>query len=140
MLIISLLVIGTPPKEKHLSDLEKIATAIHEFASAADQRDLKKMDQVLHKDYRSVVNRLFGSKEVSIMDKALYLDLLKQEKIGGDQRTVEINSIDMIGNNAVAQVTLNGKELIFLTFIQLVKDTNDQWLVISDMPKIDKKE
>ncbi len=139
LLVISLLVIGNPAEKKKGKDLEKISEAIHHFVSAADQRNSAEMDKVLHKDFRAVVNRLFGSTEVSIMNKTLYLDLLKQGKIGGDNRTVEINSVNLEGNNAVVRASFSGKELKFNTFIQLVKDTEGHWSLISDMPLIEKK-
>ena len=138
-LTFSLLIIGLPADDNISVDLEKISKAVHDFSSSADQRDIKNMDKILHKDYRAVVNRLFGSEEVSVMNKSLYLDLLKQEKIGGDSRSVEIQSIDVEENNAVVRATFTGKELIFTTFIQLVKDVEGNWLIISDLPRIEKK-
>lgn len=120
-------------------EFEQVINAVKEFADAADQRDADRLDKIMHKDYRSVVNRLFGSAEVSIMNKTLYLDLLKKGKIGGDQRSVNINSVNVIGNNAVVNVSLTGKELVFHSFMQLVKAPSGEWLVISDMPDIKKQ-
>jgi len=116
-----------------------VVKAVEQFAKSADQRDVKQMDAIMHSNFRAIVNRLFGSEEVSIMDKALYLDLMKQGKIGGDERNVTIESIHFEGKNALVKATFEGKELMFYTFIQLVQETTGDWKVISDMPNIEKK-
>jgi len=119
-------------------DLQKISAAVHAFAESADKQDIPKMDEVLHAEFRAVVNRLFGSEEVAVMPKTAYLDLLKAGKIGGDSRTVQIQSIDLEGNNAMVRAVFTGKELVFTTYLQLVKEAAGNWKIISDMPTIEK--
>jgi len=121
------------------SNTDAVVTAVEHFVENVDQRDIKGVDAVLHSNFRAIVNRLFGSEEVAIMDKSLYLDLLKQGKIGGDKREVIIESIHFEGNNALVKATFDGKELGFHTFIQLVQETSGDWKIISDMPNIEKK-
>jgi len=125
--------------DDEVKDLEKVAKAVNQFSSSVDARDVKSTDQVLHANFRAVVNRLFGSEEVSIMDKSLYLKMLSDGKIGGDQRKVTIHTINLEGNNAVVKASFEGAELRFFTFMQLVKDTKGNWTIISDMPRIEKK-
>ncbi len=139
VVMLSLLFTGSALPDQPGSDLDKISDAIHLFVKGADQRDLKKIESVLHPQFRAVVNRLFGSADVTVMNRALYLDLLKQEKIGGDDRTIKIKSIDLEGNNAVVKATFLGKETRFDTYIQLVKDTEGKWWLVSDMPSITKR-
>lgn len=122
------------------TDTEQVVQAVESFAKSADKQDVKQMDTLMHTDFRAIVNRLFGSEEVAIMDKAVYLDLLQQGKIGGDERTVTIQSIHFEGHNALVKATFTGKELIFHTFIQLVQEASGAWKVISDMPTIEKKQ
>lgn len=121
------------------SDTEAIVKTVEQFVKNADKRDIKGVDAVLHSNFRAIVNRLFGSEEVSIMDKALYLDLLKQGKIGGDERKIMIESIHFEGNNAFVKATLDGKKSVFHTFIQLVEEVSGEWKIISDMPNIESK-
>ena len=125
--------------DEEVKDLEKLAQTIHQFSESVDTRNVKATDKVLHHGFRAVVNRLFGSEEVSIMDKTLYLNLLKEGKIGGDKRTVKIHSINMEGNNAVVKVEFDGSALRFQSFMQMVKDTAGNWTIISDMPNVEKK-
>jgi len=118
------------------TDIADITAAVHEFAKSADDRNIKNMDAILHEDYRAIANQLFGGNEVQLTDKDSYLDLLKKEIIGGDKREVIILSVDLEGQNAVVKAKFTGKELIFTTFIQLVKNNKDKWKVISDLPVI----
>ncbi|MEM6696989.1 MAG: nuclear transport factor 2 family protein [Bacteroidota bacterium] len=121
------------------ADMNAVIEAVEQFVESADQRNVEQMDVIMHSNFRAIVNRLFGSEEVSIMDKALYLDLLKQGKIGGDDRTITIESIHFEGNNALVKASFEGKELVFHTFMQLVRETSGDWKIISDMPNIEKK-
>ena len=121
------------------TNMAAVIKAVEQFTKSADKRDVKQMDAIMHSNFRAIVNRLFGSEEVSIMDKALYLDLLKKGKIGGDNRKITVESIHFEGSNALVKATLEGEELIFYTFIQLVQETSGDWKIISDMPNIEKK-
>lgn len=136
ILIFGLLAMSLNTNQADDKDRELITQAVKTFSLSADKRDSDQMNKILHKDFRAIVNRLFGSDELSTMDKSTYLDLLKQGKIGGDQREVKIQSIHVEANNAVVHAKLHGKALLFETFIQLVKDVEGNWTVISDMPVI----
>lgn len=120
-------------------DLTKISVLIHEFAKAADTQDAQRMSLVMHPQYRSIVNQAFGSPEIQSMDKSAYLDLMEKGVIGGDERAVTILSIDVEDKNGVVKVRLEGNELIFTTFIQVVKTADGNWQVMSDMPMIEKR-
>ncbi|MEM1320089.1 MAG: nuclear transport factor 2 family protein [Bacteroidota bacterium] len=136
---LSILMTGAAGSTITGSDMEAISKAVTAFATHADNQDVPKMATVLHKDFRAVVNRLFGSEEVALMDKSLYLDLLKQGKIGGAKRTVRIHSIDIEENNAIVRATFQGEQMTFNTFIQLVKDVQGHWTIIGDMPRIEQR-
>ena len=119
-------------------DLAAIETAVHDFAHLGDRQDADGLDKLLHPQYRAVVNRLFGSEEVSLMDKAVYLQLIRDKKIGGDEREVFILSVDVVKNNATVKAIFEGNALRFTTFISLVKTADGKWQVIGDLPDIEK--
>ncbi|BDS15528.1 nuclear transport factor 2 family protein [Aureispira anguillae] len=116
--------------------IKAIVEAVENFASNADQQNVAKMEKTLHKDFRAVLNQLFGSKEVSITNKESYLELLKAKKIGGDTRIVTINSVDIQGKNAFVKATFKGKKLNFNTYLLLVEEEKGLWKIISDTPLI----
>lgn len=118
------------------NDSDQVAAAVKTFVKSADKQDMERMDAILHQEYRTVVNRLFGSDKVSVMDKSTYLSMMKEGKIGGDKRKIEIKEIKIHGNNAMVEATFTGEKLVFETFLQLAKDVSGEWKVISDFPKI----
>ncbi|MDW3646954.1 MAG: nuclear transport factor 2 family protein [Bacteroidia bacterium] len=120
------------------NDSEKIHAAVKEFVKSADKQDVNSMDKIMHKEFRTVANQLFGAPEVSVINKSSYLAMMKEGKLGGDSRKVKIEEIEVIGKNAVVKATFTGKKLIFQTFVQLVKGPDGEWKVISDMPVIQK--
>ena len=117
------------------AEIEQVVTA---FSSNADNQDATQMASLLDENYRAVVNRLFGSEKVSLMDKTTYLQLLEEKKIGGDKRKVSIEHVDITNNNAIVKASFEGKELNFTTYLLLVKTVENEWLIVSDMPYIDK--
>ncbi|MEO1257208.1 MAG: nuclear transport factor 2 family protein [Bacteroidota bacterium] len=118
-------------------DLANIETVVQNFARFGDQQNADGLDGILHPEYRAVVNRLFGSPEASLMNKATYLQLVRDKKIGGDERQVFLLSVDVVNNNASVKAIFEGKQLRFTTFISLIKSEEGKWLVVGDMPDIE---
>ncbi|MBL4650468.1 MAG: nuclear transport factor 2 family protein [Aureispira sp.] len=115
-----------------------IIDVVEAFGKSADQQNATKMGKILHKDFRALLNRLFGGKDLSVTNKETYLSLLESKKIGGDNRTVIINSINIQGANAYVHATFKGEKLIFNTYLLLVEKEDGVWQIISDMPVIEK--
>lgn len=116
------------------TDKIAIEQLITQFAKAGDQRDAVSLKNLLHDDFRLVMNRLFGSEKVDLLGKSAYLKMIEEGKIGGDTRTLKILSIDITQNNAMAKAALKGKALTFESYYQLVKNGEGQWQLINDLP------
>ncbi len=135
----SVLMLGSfTASAQNAADLAKIEAAVHAFSNSGDQRDVSQLEKILHPQFRAVVNRAFGSPELSLMDKTLYLQLMKDKKIGGDKREVFVLQTDLGKNVATVKALFQGRELRFTTFISLVKLENGEWQIVSDMPEIEK--
>ncbi len=119
-------------------DLTKINEAVRAFSSAGDRHDVASLEQILHPQFRAVVNRAFGSSEVQLMDKTLYLQLMHDKKIGGDTREVYLLQVDVVNNIATVKALFQGKALRFNTYISLVKLENGDWQIVGDLPDIAK--
>jgi hypothetical protein len=111
-----------------------VIEAIQGFIQGADERDQSRLEQVLHPEFRVVANRLMGSNTLRIIDRSLYLQLIKEGKLGGDQRTVEIGYVHIVENNATARVKIKGKALTFQSLYHLVKTETGTWQLIEDLP------
>ena len=119
-------------------DLTKINETIQAYSLAGDQRDIARLDTILHPQYRSLVHRALGGADLNVMDKVSYLQLMADKKIGGDTRKLHILHVDVNGNVAQVKVILQGSVLKFTTYISLVKMTDDNWQIVGDMPQIEK--
>ncbi|MCG8576931.1 MAG: nuclear transport factor 2 family protein [Flavobacteriales bacterium] len=120
-------------------EIKKIEETIQEFVATADAQDADKMNEILDPNFSSVANQLFGSETTSITSRDTYIQMLRDKKIGGDKRTVEVLSVDVNGNNAYAKAIFDGSKLKFTTYIFLAKDKNGIWRIVTDYPSIEMK-
>ena len=125
---------GTVSCNAQTSDEQMIKQTIIEFSKAGDANDADKLATYLDGNYRIVMNRLFGSTEVAIMPKDVYLEKIKTKEYGGDTRKVEIESITLNGSTASAKVSFVGTKMTFVSILILIKDGNNQWKIVSDVP------
>jgi hypothetical protein len=134
ILTIVLGTVGCAQKTKN----DVLKTTITAFALAADQSDTIAFNKLLDNNFRIVMNRAFGSKEVSIVPKAIYLQKIASKEWGGTPRVVTIHAIDQNGTTAYAKVTLKGQKMTFTSLLILIEDVNGNWKVIEDCPVIAK--
>ncbi|WP_339709845.1 nuclear transport factor 2 family protein [uncultured Kriegella sp.] len=113
-----------------------ITKTIHAFAKAGDTNDVTELAKYLDDNYRIVSNRLFGSTEVSVMPKHIYLEKIKSKEYGGDNRTVTIEEIALNGNTASAKVVFKGTKLMFTSLIILIKNEEGIWKLVSETPMV----
>lgn len=118
------------------SDEKAIKETILGFAKAGDTNDADKLATYLDGNYRIVMNRLFGSSEVSVMSKDVFLEKIRTKEYGGDNRKVEIESTVLNGTTASAKVSFEGTKMTFVSILTLIKDGNNQWKLVSDAPVV----
>jgi ketosteroid isomerase-like protein len=117
-------------------DSSSIKQVIESFAKAGDNNDAKKLENLLDQHYQIHMNQLFGSTELSIVDRDLYLQKIESKEWGGDKRFVEIDHILMNGNSAVVMASLKGSKSTFKSIFILIKNKDGKWLLLSDTPEI----
>jgi hypothetical protein len=117
-------------------EVTAVRQTILSMAKAADQSNATELDQYLDTNYRVVMNQLFGSTEVSILSKAVYLEKIRNREFGGDTREISIDHVVINGNSASAQVTFAGTKLTFVSLITLIKDQGGQWKLIGEIPTV----
>lgn len=126
-------IIACSAQENEMKNIKKV---LIEFSKAGDANDAEKLATYLDDNYRVVMNRLFGSTEVSLMPKSVYLEKIKSKEYGGDKRDLTIENIVINGTTASAQVTFKGVKMTFISLIVLVQDSEGHWKLISDTPII----
>lgn len=133
MIMMSAISLAGLAQENETTSIEQV---IHAFAKAGDNNDAKSLDALLEKNYRIVMNQLFGSNELSVVDRATYLTKIADKEWGGDNRKVTIHSIKINGTTAVAQVELVGEKSTFVSFYTLIKNAAGEWKFVSDTPTV----
>jgi len=116
----------------------EVRKIIELFVTAGDARDTSQLDIVLHDHFRVVANQLMGSSAINVLTKDQYLALMSEGKLGGDTRTLDIQSLQIIGKNASAKVKIVGKALTFESFYLLIQDNKGQWQLLHDLPSATK--
>jgi ketosteroid isomerase-like protein len=116
------------------ADVKEVTEVITGFSKAGDSNDSQKLATYLDDNYRIVMNRLFGSKSVNIMDKSTYLEKIESKEYGGDKRELTIENVVITGTTACANVTLKGEKMTFFSTMVLIQDVEGKWKLISDVP------
>lgn len=133
---LSVLAVGNLNVTTGTSDAQQVLSVVEQFMQNADAQNVQAMEKLLHSDYRAVLNQLFGSDAVSLLDKSTYLKLLESKKIGGDKRSLTVHTLDVQGNNAMVKARFAGQKATFVSYLLLVKDKGGKWLIVSDMPGV----
>jgi Putative lumazine-binding len=112
----------------------EIRKVIELFVKAGDAQNTDQLDTVLHDHFRVIANQLMGSSAISVITKDQYLALMREGKLGGDSRILDIQSLEVIGKNASAKVKITGKTLTFESFYHLIQNNEGQWQLVQDLP------
>lgn len=117
-------------------DIKSVKETISAFAKAADENNSIKLANYLDPNYRIAMNQLFGSIEVSIVDREFYLSKIESKEWGGDNRTIKFVSVDVNGKNAYAKVEMKGAKMTMISYYILVQDKSGKWKLIFDAPTL----
>ena len=134
IVVILLIAIGYSFTTKTTDPMEQtIQDTVLKFATAIEQNNESKLDDLLHKNFRVVANRYPTPDVTTILDKMTYLKLIAAKKIGGKAYEVDIRSINIEEHTAtvVAKFTAQGS-FMNLTLL-LVQSLEGDWEIITDM-------
>lgn len=137
VIFLSLLtMIGISNVKAQKADTNAIRQVITEFAKAGDENDVGRLEKCLDANYRVVMNQLFGSTEVAVVPRSVYISKIKSKEWGGEKRIVTIENISINSKTAMAKVIFKGSKITFVSLMMLVKDANGSWKLLSDVPVI----
>lgn len=118
------------------TEKSKISETIEAFSRAGDNQNADALSKLLDSNYRVVMNRLFGSTEVAVMPRSVYLEKIRSKEFGGDKRKLTIENMVINGNTASAKVTFKGEKMTVVSILMLIQNKDNQWLLTSDVPVI----
>ncbi|WP_190811593.1 nuclear transport factor 2 family protein [Flagellimonas sp. S3867] len=115
-------------------EVKAIKETITNFSKAGDTHNVNQLETLLDGNYRIVMNQFFGSSEVSVVPRSVYLEKIESKEWGGDIRKLTFGNIEINGNTACAKVVMKGQKSTFKSLLVLVKDSNGSWKLVSDVP------
>jgi len=102
--------------------------AVQAFIDAGDARDTRSLERVLHDDFRVLARMPDGLK---VMERSLYLDLIKAKKLGGVPRETNVHTVMLQGDLATVRGTLASAKADFDCTWTLARN-GESWQVIQD--------
>lgn len=115
-------------------DTNKLKEVISQHVKAGDNRDAAMFNKILNDNFRVTINGFRGQPGITIIDKKTYIGLMEGGRIGGDTRTHEIKDLNIKNNIASAKVVIEGTSVIFTSYYHFVKNEDESWQLIADMP------
>lgn len=131
---VTLMVLVASQLKAQTSAMKEVQSTVKTFMKAGDNNDIKAMDDLLDANYRVVMNRLFGSTEVSIMQREVYIQKVESKEFGGDKRVLTFSDLVVNGNTAMVNVEAKGAKSTTKSIIVLLKDEKGNWKLVSDTP------
>lgn len=118
------------------SEVNQVKETIKAFSKAGDFNDTRELENLLDENYRVVMNQLFGSKELTVIPRAVFLEKIGSKEWGGDSRDLTIEHVLINGNTASAKVTFKGEKMTFVSILILAKNKDGKWKLLSDIPNV----
>ena len=121
------------------NDKQAVISAFETFVKAGDQRDLSGLEEILHPEFRVVLNQAFGSAELMVWNKETYLEMARSGKIGGSERGIKVRKVLVNGNNAFVEADLSSGPMDFFGQYSFVRNAEGKWQLLQDLPRVVKK-
>lgn len=135
MLITINLIDSVAQNQNNMTD--QIKETVISIEKAAATRDVDQLAQLLHSDYRVIANRFKGTEKAVSISKETYLQMMKDQKIGGTNYKINFNDVKVSGHTAIVDLLYISDESSDMhKFLVFVQDENNQWKVVSDIPII----
>lgn len=128
--IVPIMAFTAVAQESVSSDLQDIESTITSYAQSGDAQDVSGLEAVTHTDFR-VVFRVSDEQTVTL-PREVFFGKFRDKEFGGDDRTIDIQSIDIRGGKtAIAKVVLRGEQATMSNYLNLAK-VNGEWVLLSD--------
>jgi len=110
------------------SDIEQVVT---NFVKSVDSRNTSELQKTLYTDGTVITYNTFSNK-VEHYSTNQFIDMVKGGQKGGWERQVNVNSVDVNGNTAIAKIDVTDSRLKETAFVTLIKD-NGAWKIAGEV-------
>ncbi len=114
------------------ADQQAITQVIQDYAAGTAMLDITVIDQVFHDDFRVIALTQEGPR---VIDKPMYLSLLKDGKIGGVPRILKVKHIEIQDKTAHATIILTSDKVVFNDQLQFIQDSQG-WKIINNLTEV----
>lgn len=118
---------------------EEITQAITDFVKGGDNSDLMMINNVLHDRFRVTNNGYKGTLGVTVLDKQQYLSNVQTGLLGGVNRTMFIEHVDVTGKIAMVKLRIESANHHFISYNSMVLDTDNKWKIINNLAVVEPK-
>jgi ketosteroid isomerase-like protein len=112
---------------------------IYAFAQASDSADADALELILHPDFRVVFTTKAGASPTTL-SRAQYLQMVREGKIGGNPRTVELSEVSVTSGFAITKATMTRPDAVFTGVYSLIEQENGRWLLLEEAVLMSVKE
>jgi Putative lumazine-binding len=103
---------------------------IKAFAQAADRREVPALEALLHPGFRVIFTTAPNAAPV-ILDRAQFMKMVRDGKIGGADRSVNVASVGVVAGYASATATMAHSNANFQGAYSLIEH-NGQWQLLQE--------
>ena len=116
-------------KQNNPADVEAVKQVIQDYIQGTDTRNVDALENILYPtgnyfNYNSVTNK------VSQMTNDQFVEKVKKGQTGGWERQLNINSVDVNDNTAMAKIEINDARMKQHGYLTLVKEEG-KWKIMS---------
>lgn len=106
------------------------------YVEAIGQRDVSRLQDLLHPNFRVTANGFPSPKDFTLIDKDSYLQLMKDKRIGGEPYVVQIEQLGLHEISGMVQATLRGSKSVMKIFLSLLQVPSGEWQIVANVPEI----
>lgn len=114
---------------------KQIETLIRSYTKALDSGNAEAAESWLDREFRVVLHNYKNSGATSIIDRETYLRMIRDGRVGGNNRELSVLLVDIQEKAALVKVRLAGEKTVFTNYYSLVSK-DGQWLIVQDLPQI----
>ena len=111
---------------------EEILKTLQAYAQGTEQQNVELLDLNFHPQFRVVAKTEEG---LRVIEKDAYLGLIKDKKIGGHQRELNITSLNVENDIAQVQLVLTGEASTFHDNLELI-NTDGHWQIVHNLTQV----
>lgn len=121
--------------ETNPEDIEAVKQTIKTYVQSTDARNADQLEKVLYDNCNFISYNEITHKTSEMADGS-FLDLVKDGKAGGWTRNLNINSVDVNDNMAVAKVEISDSKVKETGFLTLIKN-NGSWKIMNGVSTLE---